>query len=170
MTPNVLHLVGEVNESMYSLVSKKLYELEALPEPQKLLINLCSEGGHAYDGLAICGRMRSSSVTILVDAFGKVMSAATIILAAGDYRTMSREGWIMLHDSTDRLKGQLTELNARVRQLDSEEQQWANLLELHTGTPEETWRKLSKKTSYLTAAQAYQLGLIDAINKGKSRT
>ena len=166
---NLIHLVGEVNEEMFLHFSTQLAKIENLPDSSRHALNiiLSSEGGTSYDGLAIASRMRSSPIKIYVEVHGKCMSAATIILAAGDYRTMGCQSWIMLHDSSGKVKGPLTELCRAVEQLESEEQQWANLLELYTGTPEEAWRKLSKKTTYLSASQALQLGLIDEIIKGK---
>ena len=166
---SIIRLIGDVNEAMFLHLSTQLEKLEKA-RALHCTIELSSEGGVAYDGLAIAGRMQTSPVLITVRAYGKVMSAATAILAAGDRRECSRETWIMFHDSADKFKGQLTDLERRAKQLEAEEQQWANLMELHTGTPEAAWRKLSTKTTYLTATQAYQLGLIDRILEGKRKT
>lgn len=167
MNKLVLNLIGEINEDMFLAVTSTLDKLEAKEGPSEIIIRLNSQGGAAYDALAIAGRLRASSVFSICEVFGACMSAATIILAAGDRRRMSREAWIMLHDNTDRFKGQVTELSRAVSQMETEEQQWANLLESYTDTPEATWRKLSKQTTYLSATQAFQLGLVDEIIRGK---
>jgi ATP-dependent protease ClpP protease subunit len=163
-----IRLIGQINEKAYKKFSKKLDEL--LEDGHDLIeIELSSEGGHTYDALAIYGKIRTCPAPIRIIAHGLVMSAATIILAAGDFRAVSEECWIMLHDASDAFKGPVGAVQAKLGQMQAEEDQWAKLLELHSKTPKETWRALSQRTTYLTAAEAYQLGLIDEILKGKSR-
>lgn len=167
---HTIQLIGEVNEALVTHFFTKITKLESeLPADSVVTIELSSWGGSAYDGLAIAGRMQASPLTLHLKAYGQVMSAATAILAAADHRSCSRETWIMVHDSRSSAKGTVNQVANYAAQMEAEEQQWANLLEYHTGTPEDVWRKLSKKTTYLTATKALQLGLIDAIHKGKGR-
>lgn len=162
-------IISDINEKLVKKVFKRLDEFldESTTEP--IEIDLCSLGGNAYDGLALYSRLRSCPAPIIVNAYGVVMSAATIIFAAGDVRNAAEDCWFMFHDSADKVSGPVGAIIAKAAQLGAEEDQWAAILEQSSKTPKETWRMLSKRTSFLTAAEVLQLGLADNIMKGKPR-
>lgn len=137
-------------------------------------IVLSSEGGAAYDALAISARIRSSQCAISVAAYGLVASAAVIVLASGDpgSRTMAKEAWVMVHEDDGSLTpgsdSQVSDMRRVVGRMDAYtahlermEDQWAALLANLTKTPASKWRELHKKTTYLTAKECLKLGLID---------
>lgn len=161
----MLYIIGQIDDESYEKFSRQLGPLET--NSTLVHVELSSEGGLSYSGLAFYGRIRTSSAQIHVRAHGLVHSAATLVYVAGDHRTCSRECSFMFHDTTERYKGQAVGAAQWAERLEREEQQWAHLLAARTGTPEDTWRKLSKKTTFLTAPQAYQLGLVHEILKEK---
>ena len=57
---------------------------------EDIILRINCPGGECYEALAIVGRMKASSCIIKTEAFGHAMSAATLILMAGDYRKMSK--------------------------------------------------------------------------------
>lgn len=158
-----INIIGEINEQTVSMFLKKTEKAIANSAPF-IIINLCSEGGYQYDALAIYGRIRSLPMPVIVRAYGKVMSAATIILAGASERFLAPETWIMVHDSPESKSGTPREL----LQAQREEDQWANILAQHSHTSAIEWRAISARDSYLTPAEAIQLGIADVILKGKT--
>lgn len=165
-----IRLVGPIDEDMYLRFSEELSALEADYSLQPVHIELNSPGGEAASGMAIADRLRCSSVPVHITVYGNASSAATVILAAGDYRSMSPSSFFMVHNSTASFKRlDCDGLRARADQMEREEQQWADLLAELSDTPSEVWRKLSKAETHLDARQCLQLGICDNILKGKKR-
>lgn len=161
-----LYILGDITEALYEQFTKELDEL--LRQSNKpIVVELSSQGGSQYVALAICGRLRNCVAPIDIHAYGAVMSAATIILASGRIRKMSAETWVMLHDSDEKAKGTAEQMQRQITQSLREEEQWAELLQQFTGTSKSIWRTLSLKYTYLSAAEALELNLIDEIMKEK---
>lgn len=166
---SVIYLHGEINLEMFHKLSKKLDIAVTDPAVDIIDIELASEGGSSYEALAIYGKLRACSKPTRVTAFGSCMSAATIVLAGATYRRCDSQTWIMVHDSTEASETTTEGKRRQYMQMEREEQQWADILAFHSATPAETWRQLSKQTTFLTAREAFQLGLVDEIMKGKPR-
>jgi ATP-dependent protease ClpP protease subunit len=95
------------------------------------------------------------------------MSAATVILAAGDKRYMAQDAWFMVHESNEAISGRLSMHQVATTQMLKEEMQWADILARHSEWSVEQWRAASKRTTYLTAFQLQQIKLIDGILPSK---
>lgn len=162
-----IHLIGEVNEDMVSKFFTELDELESKNDRAPVLIELCSEGGTTYDALAIVGRMRNSIVSVHVSVYGKAMSAAVLILAAGDKRSMHENAWVMVHEDDVKVSGSASHVLKLAEQNEKEELQWNKLLEKYTGNL--NWDFLALNTSYLTAQECLEQGLIDKIIVGRNK-
>jgi ATP-dependent protease ClpP protease subunit len=156
----IINLIGDVNEDMVIKLFDKMDELES-ESNEAISINLCSDGGVAYDAIAIAGRLHDSKCTIKIRAYGRVMSAAILILAVGDKRTAQGGTWFMVHEDAGKQKGSTTELVKAAKQMRQEEKHWDRLLEYYTATPVDRWTELSRKTTYFTAEVAKGLGLLD---------
>ena len=89
MGSRLLRIIGEINYDSFSAFSEQLAELEGLSSAP-VQVELCSEGGTDYAGLAFWGRIRNSPCRIEICAIGAVQSAATLVFAAGDYRMAVR--------------------------------------------------------------------------------
>lgn len=161
-------LVGEINEQMYISFSEQL-DAYVSKGYQPITIELVSEGGDAMIALAISGRMRNCGVSVNVDAYGLVQSAAVAILAAGDFRRLSSSASVMVHDSSDSIKGRVSQIKECIRHMNVEEKRWCSLLSEQTSTPALVWFQLHEKESYLTPSECLQLGLVDEILKGAKR-
>ncbi len=164
-----IYITGSIDNSAYTLFSESLDKLIVESPTRNIHVDLCSEGGDAYIGLAIAGKMRTAPCTFTVTVYGHASSAASLILAAGDIRRMSGYAWVMVHTSSGKLKGDASTLLAAAQQWEREEHHWAGALAKNTSTPSSTWLALEKKTTYLDAEQALALGLIDEILRERNR-
>lgn len=164
-----IYVVGEINDDSYLAFTKKLDKLEA-ESIAPIVLELCSEGGSAYSGMAFAGKIRACRCKIFVHAYGVVMSAATAILAAADKRTVDTDCLIMIHDEETKVNGPEADVTKALVQMRKEEQQWADFFESVTGTPSKVWRDMSEATTYLRAEEALQLGLVDNISKSFDKT
>lgn len=93
----VIYLNDDVDELSLALFQKALDELER-DKDKPIKIEVSSYGGDVYDMLGMVDRIRSSPCHIITRGFGKIMSAATFIVAAGDERTIGQNSWFMIHE------------------------------------------------------------------------
>lgn len=160
-----LYIIGPITSEAYKTFSKqldRLVEQSTLP----ISIELHSEGGSTYDGLAFYGKISNCPAPIIIEAHGMVHSAAIAVLAAGHVRQCSAETSFMVHESEERVKGKTSSLQKAADRAMDEERAWDAMMQRATHTPAEMWRQLHKDETYLTASQALQYGLIDSILKG----
>ena len=92
----VIQINEEIDDHSFSFLDAALSELERSSK-KTITIKINSPGGSVYDALAMIGRLNSSSCRIVTEAYGHVMSAATLLLAAGKKRRMSKYCVFMAH-------------------------------------------------------------------------
>lgn len=165
-----IYLIGEIGEESFQYFCEKMDEFERIAGSHKynnkeVEVVLNSLGGTALDAIAFMGRIKQSPLEVNVTVYGLAGSAAVLVLAACDYRRMTKESWLMVHEdehTTKSLKTSKLELeatNARMM-----EAQWCQLLEGLTTTTKEVWTELHKKgDTYLTPQECLGLGIIDEI-------
>ncbi len=138
--------------------------MERQPD-QAIRIEVSSYGGSVYDMLGMIDRMQSSPCHIVTRGLGKIMSAASFILAAGDERFIGKHSWVMIHEMSDWIAGTTTELKIEIKHSSQLEAQMYKMYEQFTKgkTKAKTFEKLCSRNCYLTAEQALKLGLVDGI-------
>lgn len=162
MLKRKLYLIGEINDEAYKRFSKQLSARES-ENSKPVYLELSSEGGDPIAALAFAGRIRSSKCDINITAFGQVASAAVLILAAGDHRMMHSSCWMMVHEDSAQLEGEVAQLEKATAHLRRLEDQWSKLLQNYTGTPAAVWTELHKNTTYLSAGECRDLKIVDQI-------
>lgn len=156
-----LYIVGEISWEAYEKFSRELTKLEITSS--EIEIELASDGGDSHAALAFSARIRKCTKDVHITAFGNVASAAVLILASGDNRRITSECHVMVHEDQATLEGSVSSLTTEIKQLRVMENQWAELLSYMTITSAADWRKLHKHTTYLSAAECLELGLVDEI-------
>lgn len=155
-----IDIIGDIDTEMVKLVSS------AVPDGNRedVWIRLHSTGGTAYDALAIYHLIKDMANHVTIEAFGTVQSAAVLVLAAGDFRYIAPETIVMVHEDSDSdAIGSLTNVRKVAKQMLKEEHQWAQVLSSCTQMSALRWYRMHKKTTYLNASQAIELGLADEI-------
>lgn len=163
----VIYLKDDISEFSLDLILKAFDELERLDPKEPIRIEISSFGGSVYDMLGMVDRMKSSPCHIITRGFGKIMSAATFILAAGDERIIGSRSWVMIHELSDMLpEGKLKTLKNEIKHNQQLHDQMIDMyVEFSKGkTRRSTFKKLAEeRDSYLNAQQVMKLGLIEKI-------
>jgi ATP-dependent protease ClpP protease subunit len=157
-------LTGEIGEPQFHIVNFALTEMERSSK-KKVTIIVHSEGGSVYEALAIIGRLKASSVSkIITRGFGQVMSAATMILACGDERQISKFAYFMHHESSYGVEGRHSSIKDVTEQVEREENDWAKWMEEFTKKSKKFWKESGcRKDAFFNAAQLVKLGVADEI-------
>lgn len=165
----VIKLTGEVDDFMWEILDSGLNQLEAISKA-KITIRINSEGGSTYHALAIVGRIKKSPAYIVTEAFGQVMSAATLILAAGRSRAISHYSFFMWHEASYDVGGRHSQIKHTVAQVEKEEKMWAEWMSKMTGELKSAkwWYENGVgKDAYFTAEELLNLGVVDEIYNGE---
>lgn len=158
-----INIIGAIDHENYQTFAERMDELEA-ESHKPITIELCSEGGDTYVGIAFYSRIRSSPCTTTVLIRGQAMSAASIIACGADRRQMQRDSWFMIHDDTYPLKGtDRTVLANECDHHETMEQAWAEILARHSNLAADNWRDMSRVTTYVSAEDCHAFGLIDEV-------
>lgn len=161
----IINVIGSIDWESFKEFNEKINELANVSVSRKsdIHVYLASDGGEVHAALAFSAIIRICQHDIIITAIGNVASAATLILATGDYRYMTRESWAMVHEDSGDTTGELAEREREIKHDRQLEDQWNGLMEKYTKTSSQEWEKLNKATTYLTAEDCLELGLIDKI-------
>lgn len=159
--------LGDIDAVSVDFAIKGLYlmETESSTDPCEMFIS--SYGGTIYDALALYDIMNTLSCPIHTFAYGKCMSAAPLLLAAGadGYRWVAPHVSFMHHDWSDEVAGKGAELEAAVKHNETLGKMWTTLLAKHTSKDFRWWNSRAKRPAdfYFSAEEALEWGLADQV-------
>lgn len=148
------HLTGSVNKKM-------LHQLiDALADGVST-VRITSHGGDPDIALAIAGLIEQYELD--TEVYGQCYSAAVLIFAAGKRRTMHRWAWIMVHEGSEAVDGNASNIKAHAKHMERNELHWNTIMAELTGTEAKVWEKLNEKDTYLNAEECLKLNLATEI-------
>ncbi len=164
VTARTIQLVGDICEESFTSLDTALTILEQ-ESKAAVTIKINSLGGSVYDAMGIIGRMKASKCKIITEGYGSVMSAAILIMAAGDKRRMSKYATAMWHECSYSSEGTHTQNKHFQTQMEREEKMGAEMMDRFTGTPAKFWLTEGKlgKDLYLSAEECETLGVVDEV-------
>lgn len=135
----------------------------------ELEVRINSEGGSAYDGLAIANAIirNSANTTTYVD--GLAASAASLVALAGDKVVMSKYGQMMLHNSRGGVMGTAAELREAAKFLESLNASMAEFYADRAGGEVKDWAKAMDHETWYRADEALAAGLVTEIDASAKR-
>jgi ATP-dependent Clp protease protease subunit len=160
-------LFDDVDSTSIGAVIKGLYLMEAEnTKPIELFIG--SFGGSEYDMFALYDVCRTLKSPIHTTAIGKCMSAAPLLVAAGEegYRWATPNTFFMVHEAWEEFGvKRMDELELDLKHYKQMGVRWGELMGRHSQKPAKFWLDLCKKSgdTYFDAKQALAWGLIDDI-------
>jgi len=163
-----IFLLGDVDESPIGKTVKSLYYLDGLCEDTPIELFVGSLGGSEYEMLALYDVLMTIKSPIHTVALGKCMSAAPLLVAAGEkgHRySMPNTQW-MVHMSwaePDPLRiDVLKKLNNHYEELCD---RWYGLMANHSQLAPAQWKRICNRVgdTYFNAEMALEYGLVDQL-------
>ena len=160
----IIRINGEIDDDEFNRVDAAMTIMEKQNKRQ-ITIRINSYGGEVYSALAIVGRInKSNDITVVTEGYGKIMSAAVLILACGDKRRVSSLAWLMHHEASYDLSGRVSSIKHELAQLEKEEDQWAEHMAELTTKSKEFWTSAGVgKDLFLDANQMLEHGVVDEL-------
>ena len=133
--------------------------------PMTVILN--SPGGRVLDGLALfdyLSWLRSEGHRLRIEVLGRAASMGGVLLQAGDERVVGANAFLLVHEVSGGAEGKSSELGDRVEFYDQMEKRLlAILASRSTLTERQIKARWSRKDWWLTAQEAVEVGLADAI-------
>jgi ATP-dependent Clp protease protease subunit len=161
----IIFLSGPVTDALANTVIAQLLFLENEDSKKDITIYINTPGGSVSAGLAIYDTMQYVKPAVSTVCVGIAASMGAVLLSAGTKgkRFSLPNSEILLHQVMGGAQGQASEIEITARQILKIKDRLNKILVKHTG---QTLPKIEKDTDrdfYLSAAEAKDYGVIDAI-------
>jgi len=157
-----LFITSDVDEWMVDDFRKKMLYLETKSK-NPIMVVIDSYGGDEYGMFAMYDIIRNSNCKVITCCNGKAMSAASLLLAAGDDRIMTSNSVVMIHEGWESLEHYSNRLISEAEEVKRLEDLYKKLMQKHTKLDNVFFKKMVGKNIYLTPEQCKKLNIIDNI-------
>ncbi len=178
---------GQIREDTAAQFVEQLTALEYLDPTKGITVYIDTYGGFLHSCMMMFDAIMMCQCKIRTIGVGKVMSAGTLLLAAGNQgdRYITPNTRVMIHEVQSSAYGSLTQMENEIQETRALQDTYIKLLALHTRkTKAEIENALKiKSENYMSAQQAVDFGLCDKViqqynkvkpptkeQKGKSKT
>ena len=161
----IIFLGEEVNETTASLITAQLLFLEAEDPSKDIHLYINYPGGIVSCGLAIYDTMQYIKCDVSTICLGMAASMGAFLLAGGTKgkRFALPNAEIMIHQPSGGAKGQATEIQIAAENILKTKARLNRILSENTGKPIEVVAADTERDNYMTAQEAMEYGLIDAV-------
>ena len=161
----VVFLVGPVNEVTANLIVAQLLFLESENPDKDIFFYINSPGGSVSAGLAIYDTMQFIKPDVSTLCIGQAASMGALLLTAGatNKRFALPNARIMIHQPLAGLRGTSTEFQIYAKEYLRMKAHLNGVLVKHTGKTLDQVEKDTDRDNFMSAAEARDYGLVDAI-------
>ncbi len=161
----VIFMVGPIDDMTSNLVVAQLLFLESENPDKDISLYINSPGGVITSGMAIFDTMRFIKPDVSTLCIGQACSMGSFLLAAGakGKRFALPHSRVMIHQPSGGTQGQATDIEIQAREILKMREQLNGLYAEFTGQPLERIERDMERDRFMSAAEAKDYGLIDAV-------
>lgn len=161
----LIFIVGPIEDQMANLVVAQLLFLESENPDKDINIYINSPGGSVTAGMSIYDTMQFVKPNITTTCIGQAASMGAFLLAAGEKgkRYALPNSRVMIHQPLGGFQGQASDIAIHAQEILKIKDRLNQLLAHHTGQPIEQIEKDTDRDNFLSAGDAKNYGLIDAV-------
>ena len=161
----VIFLVGQINDSVASLVTAQLLYLESENSKKEIYLYINSPGGLVTAGLGIYDTMQYIKPDVSTLCIGQAASMASFLLAAGQKgkRFSLPNSRIMVHQPSAGFQGQATDIEIHANEVLSLKKRLNEIYSKHTNKPLDDIKKALERDNFMSPEDAKVFGLIDQV-------
>jgi ATP-dependent Clp protease protease subunit len=161
----IIFLGGGVDDHVANLIIAQLLFLEAEDADKDIHLYINSPGGVVTAGMAIFDTMRYIKAPVSTICVGQAASMGAFLLAAGEKgkRFSLNHSRIMIHQPLGGFQGQATDISIHAKEILRMKDELNALLAEMTGQNIEKVENDTERDYFMSAADAKEYGLIDAI-------
>jgi ATP-dependent Clp protease protease subunit len=161
----VIFLVGPVEDYMANLVVAQLLFLEAENPDKDIHLYINSPGGSVTAGMSIYDTMQFIKPDVSTMCIGQACSMGAFLLNAGakGKRYCLPNSRVMIHQPSGGAQGQASDIHIQAQEILKIRARLNELMALHSGQPIEKIEVDTERDNFMSAQQAKDYGLIDAV-------
>ncbi|NOG31091.1 ATP-dependent Clp endopeptidase proteolytic subunit ClpP [Halomonas sp. TBZ9] len=161
----VIFLIGPVEDYMANLVVAQLLFLESENPDKDIHLYINSPGGSVTAGMSIYDTMQFVRPDVSTVCIGQAASMGALLLAGGaaEKRFCLPNSRMMIHQPLGGYQGQASDIEIHTREILGIRDRLNQILADHTGQDIETVARDTDRDNFMTASQAQEYGLIDAV-------
>ena len=161
----IVFIGSAIDDNVADVVIAQLLFLESENPDKPIYIYINSPGGHVTSGLAIYDTMQYIKPDVCTICIGQAASMAAVLLASGKKgnRYALPHARVMLHQVLAGVQGQASDIEIHAKEILRVREDLNKILEIHTGQTLEKIEKDTDRDFFLTAENALEYGVVDAI-------
>ncbi|QUJ68240.1 ATP-dependent Clp endopeptidase proteolytic subunit ClpP [Photobacterium sp. GJ3] len=161
----VIFLTGQVEDQMANLVVAQLLFLESENPDKDIFLYINSPGGSVTAGMSIYDTMQHIKPDVSTFCMGQACSMGAFLLAGGakGKRFCLPNSRVMIHQPLGGFQGQASDIQIHAQEILTIKQRLNKLLAEHTGQPLEIVERDTDRDNFMSAEQAAEYGLVDAV-------
>jgi ATP-dependent Clp protease protease subunit len=166
----IIFLGSDVNEATANLIVAQLLFLQAEDSKKDIFLYINSPGGSIYDALAIYDTMQYVNCDVQTVGIGVQASAAAFLLGSGTKgkRFILPNASVMIHQPSSGTRGKVTDMEIDLKESLRVKLRLNEIMAKNTGKPVKKIQEDMERDYWMTAEEAKQYGLVDAVIKSKS--
>ena len=161
-----------VNDDVSNVIIAQLLFLQSQDATKDIAIYINSPGGSVTAGLAIYDTIQYLSCDVATDCVGQAASMGAVLLAAGSKgkRFALPNARIMIHQPSGGVEGVAMDISIQAQEILRLRDRLNEILAFHTGKDVKTVGQDTERDYFLSAEDAKNYGLIDAVLTRKQVT
>ncbi|MDN6297852.1 MAG: ATP-dependent Clp endopeptidase proteolytic subunit ClpP [Halomonas sp.] len=161
----VIFLVGPVEDYSANLIVAQLLFLESENPDKDIHLYINSPGGSVTAGMSIYDTMQFIKPDVSTVCIGQAASMGALLLAGGaaEKRFCLPNSRMMIHQPLGGYQGQASDIEIHTREILGIRERLNHILAHHTGQNIETVSSDTDRDNFMSAEQASEYGLIDAV-------
>ncbi len=161
----IIMLGTEIDDDVANVVVAQLLFLESEDPDKDINLYVNSPGGSVTAGLAIYDTIQYVKPPVSTICIGQAASMGAVLLAAGakGKRFALPNARIMIHQPLGGARGQVTDMEIQVKEIQRLKQRLNEILQKHTGQPMERIEKDTDRDFFMGSGEAKAYGLIDEV-------
>lgn len=138
-------------------------DLKAVGAVDTLNIRVNSAGGDVFEALAMYNTLRRHPANKRVSIDGMALSAATIVIMAGDHIAMAENAMVMIHDPWAITMGDADDMRQQADLLDQVKDNIVVTYERRTGRSSKDLRQMMTDETWMKSAAALDNNFVDEV-------
>ena len=161
----VIFLCGQVEDHMANLIVAQMLFLESESPEKDIFLYINSPGGSVTAGLAIYDTMQFIKPNVSTVCIGQAASMGAFLLSGGEKgkRYCLPNSRVMIHQPLGGFQGQASDFEIHAKEILYIKEKLNRLMADHTGKPLEQVSQDTDRDNFLSAQDAVEYGLVDAI-------
>ena len=163
MMDRIIFIGTSINDDVANVIQAQLLYLQSLDDKADISLYLNTPGGIVSAGLGIYDTMQIISPKVNTICTGLAASMGSILLAAGEKRSILPHARVMIHQPLGGVTGQASDIIIEAEEIKKCRDGLCNILAEHTKQPFDKVFQDMDRNHWFTAQEAIDYGLVDKI-------